>query len=128
MFLIPVLSAVPRSSPFGPRFVPSGLAIDIDGKATGRRGQVRSRNTTSGSHAVASSRIPRLRSCRVFCSLISGFVHFKYALQLLLFQLLHNTFETISVFAVHTDAMLLKQQRMFVVGAEREQVCYDLAK
>ena len=31
--------------------------------------------------------------------------------------------ETISVFVVQTDAVLLKQQRMFVVGAKREQVC-----
>ena len=61
----------------------------------------------------------------MLCSLVSGFVHFKYVFQLglLLFQLLHNTVETISVFAVHTDAVLLKQQRMFVVGAKREQVC-----
>ena len=65
MFLIPGLPAVPRRSPFGPRFVPSGLAIASDGWATGRGGQVRSRDTTSGSHAVASSRIPRLRSRRV---------------------------------------------------------------
>ena len=56
-------------------------------------------------------------------SLVSGFVHFKYVYQFFLFQLLDNTVETISVFAVHADAVLLKQQRMFVVGAEREQVC-----
>ena len=47
----------------------------------------------------------------------------KHVFQLLLFQLLHNTIETISVFAVHADAVLLKQQRMFVVGAKREQIC-----
>jgi len=29
----------------------------------------------------------------------------------------------LSVYLVHTDAVLLKQQRMFVVGAKREQVC-----
>jgi len=57
------------------------------------------------------------------CSLVSGFVHFKCVLQLRLFLLIHNNVETISVFAVHTDAVLLKQQRMFVVGAKREQVC-----
>jgi len=64
-FLIPVLPAVPRRSPFGMRFVPSGLAIASDGWATARGGQVRSRDTNYGSQAVASSRIPRLRSRRV---------------------------------------------------------------
>jgi len=45
--------------------VPNGLPVARDGLATGRGGQVCSRDTTSGSHAVASSRIPRLRSRRV---------------------------------------------------------------
>jgi len=68
MFLFPVLPAVPRRSPFGLRFVPTGLAIASDGWATGRGGQVRSRDITSGSYAVASSRIPRLCSRRVLSS------------------------------------------------------------
>jgi len=57
------------------------------------------------------------------CSLVSGFVHFKYVLQLLLFLFIHNNVETVSVFAVHTDVVLLKQQRIFVVDSKREQVC-----
>jgi len=50
-------------------------------------------------------------------------IYFKHVFQLLLFQLIYNTVKTISVFAVHTDAVLLKQPQMFVVGAKREQVC-----
>ena len=49
-------------------FIPNGLPIARDSWATGRGGQVRSRGTTSGSPDVTSSRIPRLRSHRVFCS------------------------------------------------------------
>jgi len=49
-------------------FVPNGLPVARDGWATGWVGQVRSRDTTSGSPDVTSSRIPRLRSRRVWRS------------------------------------------------------------
>ena len=53
-------------------FDPNGLPVARDSWETGRGGQVRTRDTTSGSHAVASSRIPRLRSRRVSGSTRTG--------------------------------------------------------
>jgi len=64
-------SSAPRTFLFSPY---SGLYCRISSRMASllpvtagisRGGQVRSRDTTSGSHAVASSRIPRLRSRRV---------------------------------------------------------------
>ena len=69
--------------------------------------------------------VPHIPGCAAHANRIGAIIYFKHVFQLHLFQLIHNTVETASVFAVglHTDAVLLKRQRMFVVGAKREQVC-----